>query len=232
MSRRLKKEIHNALASHDWQDVEDVLCKYRGKDIIHHLFAALCSVEGWKKWHAVKAFGVVVPKIRRDNPETARIVMRRFLWSLNNESGGIGWGAPEAMAEIMANDDILFTEYSHMLISYMWEDGPELLQDGNFLELPMLQRGLLWGIARLLAARGKEMERLLEVHDLTKYIQSSDPTVCGLALFCLLHTGFSIETEVDRSFIKEDHIFQIFWQDSFMEKTIGEILSKMVNQSL
>jgi len=37
-----------------------------------------------------------------------------------------------------------------MLVSYMREDGPEAFQDGNFIELPMLQRGLLWGIGRLI----------------------------------------------------------------------------------
>ena len=47
------------------------------------------------------------------------------------------------MAEIMANDDQLADEYLHMLLSYMREDGPELFADGNYLELPMLQRGLL-----------------------------------------------------------------------------------------
>ena len=40
-----------------------------------------------------------------------------------------------------------------MLISYMREDGEELCQDGNYLEHPLLQRGLLWGVARLSRCR-------------------------------------------------------------------------------
>jgi len=44
----------------------------------------------------------------------------------------------------------LAEEYLHMLVSYMREDGPKAFQDGNFIELPMLQRGLLWGIGRLI----------------------------------------------------------------------------------
>eukprot|EP00362_Geleiidae_sp_MMETSP1317_P000447 CAMPEP_0201284794 /NCGR_PEP_ID=MMETSP1317-20130820/84991_1 /ASSEMBLY_ACC=CAM_ASM_000770 /TAXON_ID=187299 /ORGANISM="Undescribed Undescribed, Strain Undescribed" /LENGTH=71 /DNA_ID=CAMNT_0047606373 /DNA_START=1077 /DNA_END=1289 /DNA_ORIENTATION=- len=66
--------------------------------------------------------------------EEARIVMRRMLWSMNDESGGIGWGVPEAMAEVMTCNKGLAEEYIHMLISYMREDGEELFQDGNFLE--------------------------------------------------------------------------------------------------
>ena len=94
-------------------------------------------------------FGWLVPAIAEKELEAARIVMRRFLWSLNDESGGIGWGAPEAMAEIMCHSPVLRHEYLHMLISYMREDGENLFEDGNYLELPMLQRGLLWGIGRL-----------------------------------------------------------------------------------
>jgi len=74
--------------------------------------------------------------VGNDVMEAARIVMRRYIWSLNDESGGIGWGAPEAMAVGIYHHDGLCDEYLHMLISYMLPDGPLEHQDGNFLELP------------------------------------------------------------------------------------------------
>jgi len=55
--------------------------------------------------------------------ESARVIMRRLMWSLNDESGGIGWGAPEAMGEIMARHEQLTKEYSAILGSYIREDG-------------------------------------------------------------------------------------------------------------
>ena len=73
--------------------------------------------------------------------------MRRLMWNLNDESGGIGWRArPEAMGEIVARSERLADEYGHILISY-------LDPDGNYLEHPLLQRGLLWGIGRFAHAR-------------------------------------------------------------------------------
>jgi len=111
------------------------------------------------RWHAVSVFGTTVDRMAGQDLESARIVMRRFLWSLNDESGGIGWGAPEAMAEIMYHCRPLAEEHLHMLVSYMREDGPEAFQDGNFIELPMLQRGLLWGIGRLIPAIGRLWRR-------------------------------------------------------------------------
>jgi hypothetical protein len=68
------------------------------------------------------------------------------MWNLNDESGGIGWGSPEALGEIMALHAGLADTYSHMLISYI---NPQ----GNFLEHEVLQYGLLWGLGRLAGIR-------------------------------------------------------------------------------
>ena len=60
--------------------------------------------------------GEVVSKIAENDLEFARIIMRRPMLNLNDESGGIGWGAPEAMGEIMARSEKLAEEYHKILI--------------------------------------------------------------------------------------------------------------------
>jgi HEAT repeat protein len=107
--------------------------------------------------------------------------MRRLLWSLNEESGGIGWGAPEALAESMTLHQGLAAEYIHMLISYLRDDGPELFQEGNFLEHAVLQRGLLWGICRLAEVRPEILRDREMAIDLLPYLDSDDHVVRGLA---------------------------------------------------
>lgn len=183
--RRLKQEVFRMLAEDDLAVIKLSLTALPSAAIVNPLFSALCSTSDMVRWHAIRAFGWIVPKIADDNMESARIIMRRFLWSLNDESGGIGWGVPEAMAEIMVRDDRLAQEYLHMLVSYMREDGPELFQDGNYLELPMLQRGLLWGIGRLCSARRQRMREIGVVAELRGYLASGDPVVRGLAVWCL-----------------------------------------------
>ena len=44
----------------------------------------------------------VVSRLADSDMEAARVIMRRLMWNLNDESGGIGWGSPEAMGEILA----------------------------------------------------------------------------------------------------------------------------------
>ena len=181
---RIKIELLEILRQKDLRTIFSSLQKYGERDLIRSLFSALYHPKDSVRWHAVSAFGWVVDRVARQDLESARVVMRRFLWSLNDESGGIGWGSPEAMAEIMAKNEALFLEYYHMLLSYMREDGPELFQNGNYLELPQLQRGVIWGIGRL-AGHGEFLMQNGVVDDLLPYLQSSDGPVRGLSAWSL-----------------------------------------------
>ena len=180
-SRLLKNRVTELLAGSDLDQILAELRALPGKDVIHALFSAICRPEEPLRWHAVQAMGMCVALLADTDMEAARIVVRRLLWSLNEESGGIGWGAPEALAEIMGRHQGLAGEYVHMLISYMRDDGLELCQEGNFLEHAVLQRGLLWGIGRLTGIRPEILREHGVAADLLPYLDSDDHVVRGLA---------------------------------------------------
>lgn len=184
-SRKIKQEVLALLATSDLDHICREAGRFAEKDLVNPLFSALSRPEEMVRWHAVTLFGQAVPRLAEQEMEAARIVMRRFLWSLNDESGGIGWGAPEAMAEVMFHHDRLAQEYLHMLLSYLQPDGPLEHQDGNFLELPFLQRGLLWGIGRLAERLAPMLVSRGVVADLLPYLQSEDGSVRGLSAWSL-----------------------------------------------
>jgi hypothetical protein len=231
MNRRtIKKQIFFLLENLSWIELKAELRKFEPQDIIHPLFSALCSSNERIKWHAVSAFGVVVSKIAEKDVESARIIMRRFLWSLNDESGGIGWGVPEAMGETMACSEILFNEYGQLLISYMREDGPELFQDGNFLELPALQQGVLWAVGRLLETRRELMLTMDVSDDLEKYLFSEDHVVCAMAAFCLGKCGSAHEINRLKELTEDQFSFN-FYRNGRLEKTsVAYIASKAIEE--
>jgi hypothetical protein len=201
---QIKKELTEILKQTDLDILSRVLQIYKPSDLITPLFSALYNIDELIRWHAVSAFGLVVDRMARQDMESGRIIMRRFLWSLNDESGGIGWGAPEAMAEIMAINEDLFQEYGHMLFSYMREDGPESFQDGNFIELPELQRGVIWGVGRLADIYREILIEQGVVVDLVPYLRSSDGVVRGMALWALAKlSDVSVDLDVQR--FKADH---------------------------
>jgi hypothetical protein len=140
--RQLKKEVFNLLIRDDFPSSLVQFSRLPGRQVINPLFSFLYHADEIVRWHAVSAMGVVTAGLADKNMESARIIMRRLIWNLNDESGGIGWGSPETMGDIMARSDLMAREFSKILISYV-------LPHGNFLEHDILQRGLLWGLHRL-----------------------------------------------------------------------------------
>lgn len=144
--RKLKQQILSLLHQNDLSTALTAISGLPPRQVINPLFGLLYHGEDPVRWHAIVAMGAVTARLAEKDMESGRVIMRRLMWNLNDESGGIGWGSPEAMGEIMACHERLAREYAAILISY-------LNPDGNFLEHEGLQRGLLWGIGRLSHAR-------------------------------------------------------------------------------
>ncbi len=172
--RDLKHHILKRVNSGDPAIAEKGLKDVPPRKVINALFSFLQNTDPRIKWTSVTLMGSFVNKIANENIEDARVVMRRLMWNLNDESGGIGWGSPEAMGEILARHKQLSDEYSNILLSYVREDG-------NYLEHEMLQRGLLWGIGRL----AQKQPGLIKdsVQYIKPYLESADAIKKGLAIW-------------------------------------------------
>ena len=170
--RTLKKKLFDLLSRHDLDNALVEIGRLPPRQIISPLLSFIQSSNEKIKWGAVKAVGHVVSQLADRDLEAARVIMRRLMWNLNDESGGIGWGSPEAMGEILAAHSGLAHEYVHLLLSYAREDG-------NYLEHEGLQRGLLWGIGRLSEARPELVRGSAEL--LLPYLNSKDSVTRGLS---------------------------------------------------
>jgi hypothetical protein len=221
---RIKQELADILRLSDFGKIFNLLQGYGERDLLNFLFSALCHREEIVRWRAVSVFGWIVDRIADRDMESARIVIRRLLWSLNDESGGIGWGAPEAMAEILLQNEALFQEYVHMLLSYMREDGPDLFQDGNYLELPQLQRGVVWGVGRL---AGKYRD-ILTVHgvvdDLLPYLRSPDAPVRGISSWSLGILRARSARESMQHLLNDNGFVGLYSLGEIQETTVSELV--------
>ena len=146
MPRALTKKVLDCLSS---VEAEDALIELKGipqRKLLPALYSVLCREEEQVRRRAAEAVGIIVSEIAREDPETGRNIVRTLMWRLNEESGGVGWGAPEAMGEIFARHKRLAVEFGHILLSYV-------KKGGNYLDFPPLQKGVLYGIGRLAEAR-------------------------------------------------------------------------------
>ena len=148
-----RKEINTILEQEDFEENISVVHQFPPLKIVNVLFSLLVTTDENTKNKVIKAFGEVVSKLAEENLESARIVMRRLMLSLNDESGGIGWGSPEAMGEIMARSEKLAEEYHKILISYT-------LGGGNELDFEELQKDVIAGLRRLSVVRPDLVEEV------------------------------------------------------------------------
>jgi len=170
--RSLKKKLFDLLNQGDLDKALVEIGRFPPRQIINPLLSFIQSGNEKVKWGAVTAAGHVVSRLADSDLEAARVIMRRLMWNLNDESGGIGWGSPELMGEILAAHGGLAREYAHILLSYA-------RPDGNYLEHEGLQRGLLWGIGRLSEKRPELVREAAGV--LLPYLGSQDGVIRGLA---------------------------------------------------
>jgi hypothetical protein len=176
--RQLKKKIQQLLEAEDFFNKGlDEIRRLPPRRTVNPLFSFLLNPEDRLKWRAVTAMGKVVADLAASDLESARVVMRRFMWNLNDESGGIGWGCPESMAEAMAQNEKLAGEYGCILVSYLQ---PEC----NYLEHEGLQRGVLWGVGRLAHTR-PEIIGQSAVY-LLPYMESVDAALRGLSAWAVV----------------------------------------------
>lgn len=179
--RDLKRLVFRALETGDETEALDMLAHIPARALVSPLFGVLHRMEPRVHWTAVRIMGAVVADLAAKNMEEARVVLRRMMWNLNDESGGIGWGVPEAMGEALSRHEGLAGEFTTILSSYT-------RKEANYLEHEPLQKGLLWGIARLAGTRPGLLRAAGP--DLVSFLEAGDPILRGLSahasgLLCL-----------------------------------------------
>lgn len=196
-----KRKVNELLHSKDIEKAMEELCRFPLRQVINPLFSFLYHGDSQLKWNAVTAMGEIIAKLADEDMESARVIVRRLMWNLNDESGGIGWGSPEAMGEILARHDSLADEYSQILISYAREDG-------NFQEDERMQQGVLWGIGRLSQTRPDLVEDYVSF--IMPFLWSSNAAIRGLAAWIMGPLAAEEARSSLERLLKDENEFQIY----------------------
>jgi hypothetical protein len=214
--RRTKKKVGKILLGPHRKTAMGMLRQIPDKQLVGHLFSHFYHKDELVKFRSIAAMGALGSRMGQKNMEKARIVLRRIMWNLNDESGGIGWGSPEAMGEILCQSPQLALEYKSILFSY-------LKPGGNYIEHEALQRGVLWGIGTYLESNPRDL------NDETKgflfgYLHSLDPVKRGYAARALMNTGCLNCSLVPETIMTDHHQIDIFSNWSFTATRISDMV--------
>jgi len=123
---------------------------------------------------AIKATGLAAKVISKRDAEYIRNYLLRLFWLVNDESGGIGWRAPELIGEILFHCPN-FEQFFPMLIS---------LLDLEKEDAPRFRTGTLWAIGRVAQTASVAMQTALP--QVEKYtLLEGDSDTKQMAVWCV-----------------------------------------------
>ncbi len=127
-------------------------------------------------WRAAEGLGRAAVVLARVGLEPVRELLRRLLWLMNDESGGLLWYGPQCLAAVIANVPALAPEFGDILAS--------------FLEEEPFRTGTRWGLWRI-SGTSPEVVRAAAA-ELGASLRDPDPSVRGHAVLALRAAGAAV----------------------------------------
>lgn len=225
-SRDLKRRIRELLQQEQWRQALSALEAVPARRLPGPLFSLLLDPDELVRWRAVEAFGRTVVRMAEsavpgEGLEAARVVLRQCLWRLNEESGGLGWGIPEALGETLARHARLAGEFHRVLASFVRE---ETRGEGNYLEHVPMRGGVFWALGRLAEVRPELLRD--EVPALLAGLAEADAANRGL---CARTLGLIGATEAVGSLetLRHDPAgLRLFVLGEIVDATVGGLASE------
>lgn len=220
--RQTKKQVNTLLREKDRSHALGLLAQIPDAQLIGHLFSHFYDRDELIKFRSITAMGQLGKRLAQTHMEKARNLMRRLMWNLNDESGGIGWGSPEAMGEILFQSQALALEYKSILFSYL---DPR----GNFIEHEPLQQGVLWGIGTYLETAPQDMDETTR-ELLFSHLYSPDPVKRGYAARALIKANRLNKPTIPAHLLRDSETIQIFTDWHFVPTPISAMVSAMAQE--
>lgn len=214
MDNPIKNQIKDLLEQKDYDRLLN-LCE-KDKNFWKALRFCLYEIDEGLRWSAIVAVGKLMKRWWQSGLEgKVREYMRNLFWSITDESGGIGWSSPQAIAEIITNIPSLLDPYASMMIAYAFEEPP-------------LVKGGLWGIGRL----GEEVADAVDFFQekVLAVFQSEDPETLGLASWAMGEVGFKPALPFLEKLRERDEPVKIYISGEVYKKPLGQWAIKAISK--
>ncbi len=119
-------------------------------------------------WRAVEAVGHLAAAVAVSEPGRVRNMVRRLVWTLSDECGGMAWTAPEMLAEMAVRNPVLCGDIPLIVVH---------------LDEPPFRFGAVWSAGRL--AETHRDDALTAQDDLVAALEHQDAQVRAAAVWAL-----------------------------------------------
>ncbi len=211
----LKDDIKSLLENKDFDGVVELAARERG--VLKYLRSLLYSEDDLLHWRAAEAFGRIAEHPDIMSREKVNTTITRLLVSLEDRSGGTGWGSMEAIGAIVAARPDEFGKAIPKMFSYIW--------DGR------IRKGLLWSARRI----GQKRPDLLKdkIFHIVGLLRNPSNTTRGHAAWALgvigdtdvrILEGLVVDVkEALEGLLNDESRIRVYDNGELQERTISQI---------
>ena len=206
MGKPVKKTVKDLLIAREHGTLLD-LCE-QDRHFWQEVRFRLYDLDERIRWSAIETTAKFMERWwQSGRQEKVRIYIRTLFWSMNEESGGIGWSSPQTIAEIIMHIPELIDLYGSMMIAHSIEEPP-------------LMKGGAWGIGRL----GTKIAASVEVfrEKVLAVFQEDDCETLGLLAWAMGRTGFSPAMPYLEKLLQRKCPVTIYIDGVFCKKPLGQ----------
>ncbi|MFC1968384.1 DVU0298 family protein [Chloroflexota bacterium] len=200
----IEKQINLTLLRRDYQKLNSF--EQEGKRVWRLLQSNLYQTDDTLRWHSIEAIAVLL-RAQWDLGRQEKVLdyLRRLIWSISDESGGIGWSAPQTIAEIVVAIPQLNEPFVNIMIGRAFSE-PTLIKSG------------LWGIGRL-GRRARQSVRIY--HDIIlASFAVDDPETLGLVSWAMGETKYKPALPYLQKLTQRHEIVRIYAPPCLFEKPL------------
>jgi len=134
----VKSQLRSWLADAEFQSI--INAALERNRVISILVTLTYDADPLISWRAIDAIGRCAAHLSAIRPESMKNSLRRLFWMMSDESGAVGWHAPEVIGEIIRSDPRAFADFIPLTISLL-DMEPE--------DRPPFLPGILYALGRI-----------------------------------------------------------------------------------
>ncbi len=208
-----KEKIKNLVLKEQYNELCELIKEKKNR--LSLLLSLSYTTDNNIRFKVIKAAGYAASVVSEQELDFVRTAISNLLWSLNDDSGSIGWSSPELLGEIISKKIDLFKEYVPLVISLL------KIKETYF------RPGVLWAMGRIATIEPSHIKPYAPY--INMYLADSIAETRGYAVWCLNQIGAPVPEEHLKHLLQDTaEIWLMDGQGNISKKTIAEIAKEAV----
>lgn len=161
-------------------------------------------------WRAIETIGLVSKEAAKTDPQFVRNLVGRLLWMIRDESGGIGWSAPDSLGEIVRNNPKLCEDIAPIIVSFHFE--------------PPLRSAIMWAVGRVGKINAETTDYALPI--IHSFLDHKDNTIRGYSVWALGVIGGPEDIPALERLIDDEGLIDFYKDRDLNKRTIGSVAAE------